>query len=170
MEKRTIQIDINTARDWYRKGDELKKIALVAFTEDELTRVKLPKTWKEYCEDYSRKSGEYYIDSDSNILTTIQEGNRGISTDRNLLPSKEAAEAHLALMQLHQLRDVYRQGWIPDWKDKKQSKWIIEYTYKHYNIVHTKIFIGFLSFQSEEIAKEFLNNFKDLIEKAGDLI
>ena len=28
----------------------------------------------------------------------------------------------------------------------------------------------FLSFQSEEIAEKFLNNFKDLIETAGDLI
>ena len=28
----------------------------------------------------------------------------------------------------------------------------------------------FLSFQTEEIAKEFLTNFRDLIEQAGDLI
>lgn len=28
----------------------------------------------------------------------------------------------------------------------------------------------FLAFQSKEIAEEFLNNFKDLIEQAGDLI
>ena len=28
----------------------------------------------------------------------------------------------------------------------------------------------FLSFQSREIAEKFLKNFKDLIEKAGDLI
>ena len=74
MEKRTIQIDINTARDWYKKGDELKKIALVAFTENELTRVELPKTWEEYCINYPRKSEECYINSDSNIFTTTREG------------------------------------------------------------------------------------------------
>ena len=171
MEKRTIQIDINTARSWYKKGDELKKIALVVFNEDELTKFELPKTWEEYCDNYPKQSGEYYINSDSNIFTTTQAGNRCIGVDRNLLPSRKAAEAHLALMQLHQLRDIYRQGWVPDWKDKKQDKWVIKHVYKHYDIIHTTTTImEFLSFQTEEIAREFLNNFKDLIEKAGDLI
>lgn len=171
MEKRTIQIDINTARDWYNKGDELKKLALVVFTEDELTKIELPKTQEEYCKNYPRQSGECFIDADSNIRTFTQEENRNISFDKNILPSKKAAEEHLALIQLHQLRDCYRQRWVPDWNDKKQSKWIIEHVYKHYNVVHTTtIFIEFLSFQSEEIARKFLNNFRDLIEKAGDLI
>ena len=30
--------------------------------------------------------------------------------------------------------------------------------------------VRFLSFESEQIAEEFLTHFKDLIEKAGDLI
>lgn len=170
MKKRIIQIDINTARDWYKKGDELKKIALVAFTEDELTRIELPKTWEKFCEDYPRQIGECYIGLGSNVTTFTKTENRSINTDKNLLPSKKAAEAHLALMQLHQLRDVYRQGWVPDWKNTRQDKWIIELTYKQYHVVNTTIYIEFLSFQSKEVAEEFLNNFKDLIEKAGDLI
>ena len=78
-------------------------------------------------------------------------------------------------MQLHQLRDCYRQGWIPDWSDCK-NKYCIMYSgiycntnYNHciYCNISTR---EFLSFQSREIAQEFLNNFKDLIEQAGDLI
>lgn len=171
MEKRTVQIDINTARDWYKKGDELKKIALTVFNEDELTEFEFPKTWEEYCINYPNRKGNCYIEKNSAILQITQTENKSIYSDKNLLPSKEAAEAHLALMQLHQLRDCYRQGWVPDWKDKKQIKWIIEHTYKHYKVVQTiTVFMEFLSFQTEEIAKEFLNNFRDLIEKAGDLI
>ncbi len=68
-----------------------------------------------------------------------------------------------------QLRDCYRQGWVPDWKDD-EDKYIIEYgednlylgIYKHNNT--------FLSFQSKEIRDKFLKNFKDIIEIAKDLI
>ena len=102
---------------------------------------KLPKTWEEFCETYKST----YI-----------------------LPSKYAAKQHLALMQLHQLRDCYRQGWIPDWDDEK---FIITVNYKEFysvgKCIKTK---EFLAFQSREIAEEFLTNFRDLIEQAGDLI
>ena len=102
---------------------------------------KLPKTWEEFCKTYKST----YV-----------------------LPSKYAAEQHLALMQLHQLRDCYRQGWIPDWDDEK---FIITVNYKEFysvgKCIKTK---EFLAFQSREIAEEFLTNFRDLIEQAGDLI
>ena len=89
--------------------------------------------------------------------------------DRNTLPSKQAAEQHLALMQLHQLRDCYRQGWKPNY----------EYGSINVNIEkqdNTPVIIevikreAFLSFPTRELAEQFLNNFKDLIEQAGDLI
>ena len=71
-------------------------------------------------------------------------------------------------MQLHQLRDCYRQGWIPDWDDEK---FIITVNYKEFysvgKCIKTK---EFLAFQSREIAEEFLTNFQDLIKQAGDLI
>ena len=96
---------------------------------------------------------------------------RYANEDRNLLPSKEAVEAHLALMQLHQLRDCYRQGWVPDWNNAKQTKYCIEkYGAPSLMINRYKTNIYFLAFQTEEIAKEFLHNFEDLIKKAGDLI
>ena len=47
------------------------------------------------------------------IIRLVYEIDRDKDSDKNILPSKQAAEAHLALMQLHQLRDCYRQGWTP---------------------------------------------------------
>lgn len=123
----------------------------------------LPKTWEEFCYKYPVKYGECFIESDSEIYPLLML-NRDISSDRNILPSKEAGEAHLALMQLHQLRDCYRQEWVPDWKDKTQTKYYIIPNYRGNN------YMRFLAFQSEEIANEFLHNFEDLIRKAGDLI
>ena len=77
---------------------------------------KLPKTWEEFCEQNEVKDGEYYIGSSLSDLVEVMAENyshRRKNCDRNILPNKQAAEQHLALMQLHQLRDCYRQGWIP---------------------------------------------------------
>ena len=87
-----------------------------------------------------------------------------------LFRSQQAEKAHLALMQLHQLRDCYRQGWLPDWENSYQRKWIIFLVQNELKIAPNVFSNRFLSFQSEEIARKFLNNFKGFIETAGDLI
>ena len=76
-------------------------------------------------------------------------------------------------MQLHQLRDCYRDGWLPDGLSHVHG---IEMYYDPSNgvvkvrVIKCDIISKFLSFQTEETAKEFLNNFRELIEQAGDLI
>lgn len=134
--------------------------------------IELPKTWEEFCKGhFVDLNGEFYIDYQSSIRSN-KDGyyNRAENYDKNLLPSKESAEAHLALMQLHQLRDCYRQGWVPDWNNVNQNKYCIEnHSNIHYNVSYTSS-VHFLAFQTDEITEEFLHNFEDLIKKAGDLI
>ena len=130
----------------------------------------LPKTWEEFCEQNPIKKTEKYIDLNSEIdVAVISQVKREFEKDKNILPSKEAAEAHLALMQLHQLRDCYRQGWIPDWTSGNA----------HYCITKVKNILKvesswqtnyFLSFPILELAQQFLDNFRDLIEQVEDLI
>ena len=133
---------------------------------------RLPKTWEEFCEQNSVKSGEYYIDAQGDILKSGWK-NRDMYEDKNVLPNQKAAEQHLALMQLHQLRNCYREGWLPD---GLSSVYNIERYYDPSNgvvkfrVIKYYSISKFLSFQTEEKAKEFLNNFRDLIEKAWDLI
>lgn len=170
METRQIEISLDTAKRLYEQGGEYRDIALTAFEEYELLGWP-PKTWQEFCENYKVQKNECYIGNDSFIMKVgkndISDRNRDM--DCNLLPSMQAAEAHLALMQLHQLRDVWRDGWLPDWGNELQSKRII-CNYKGEITVSYSIISRFLSFQDEKRAKEFLECFKDLIEKAGDLI
>lgn len=130
---------------------------------------KLPETWEEFCKLYPIKEEEYYIELNS-IPTKTLIGERFDHDDKNVLPSKKAAEAHLALMQLHQLRDCYRQGWKPDWKNNCQEKYCIEFSDYQYKIFKYFVSCRFLSFQSEDIAKKFLMYFKNLIKQAEDLI
>ena len=129
----------------------------------------LPKTWEEFCEQNIIKKNEYYLNTSSCVIV-IGDGKRYSGSDRNLLPSKEAAEAHLALMQLHQLRDCWREGWLPNWKDGNQKKYVIVYDKGKFEIWQYHTVNHFLAFQDEKRSEEFLTNFRELIEKAGDLI
>ena len=131
----------------------------------------LPKTWEEFCEHNKINENEYYLNISSNAMKSLP-GERYKYTDRNILPNKQATEQHLALMQLHQLRDCYRQGWLPN---ESVSAHIIERYYDPNIGVILKVIkyyhpLRFLSFQTEERATEFLTNFHELIEQAGDLI
>lgn len=169
MESRTIQLTLEKAKEFYKKGGEFRDLALSAFTEEELTKVELPKTWEEFCSKYGVQN-EYYIDSDSTIKRAPLNNFRLTCRDSNLLPNEQAAEAHLALIKLHQLRDCYRQGWEPNWLDDGNKYCIIYNSVHDYSISINKNTRVFLSFQSREIAQLFLDNFRNLIEEAGDLI
>ena len=169
MEERSIKISLDKARDWYNRGGEYKELALSTFTENEITTSALPNTWEEFCNNYSVKGKEYYIAVDC-TFSEIGSCSRSSDRDKNILPSKEAVKAHLAYMQLHQLRDCYRQGWVPDWSDGKQCKWCICFNTDRFTIKCNFNYSQFLSFQSQDIAQKFLNNFQELIKLAGDLI
>ena len=130
---------------------------------------KLPETWEEFCKLYPIKEGESYIEDKYCNTPPLADQKRNPNNGKNILPSIETANAHLALMQLHQLRDCYRQGWVPDWNNSS-SKYCIELTENKPTIfIYTRT-NRFLSFQSQELAEKFLKNFIVLIKQAGDLI
>lgn len=45
--ERNVTLTIDKAKEWYKKGGELREVALQAFTEEELNP--LPRSWEEYC-------------------------------------------------------------------------------------------------------------------------
>jgi hypothetical protein len=68
------------------------------------------------------------------------------------------------------LRDCWRQGWKPNWLEGNIQKYVIQKWRDKCSIKTTYVTHSFLSFPTYEMAEEFLECFKDLIEKAGDLI
>ena len=128
----------------------------------------LPTTWREFCNKFPVSNMEYCIKINSHIIKLVS-SERDEREDRNILPNEKAAEQHLALMQLHQLRDCYRQGWVPSYLYEEQ-KYNINNDAGLIGINCTNKRVSFLSFQTREIAEQFLNNFKELIIQAGDLI
>ena len=169
METRTIKLTLEKAKEFYKKGGEFRDLALSAYTEEELTKVELSKTWEEFCDNYNVQKEECFIASNSVIVNVSSSDRRLIYSGQNLLPNEQAAEAHLALIKLHQLRDCYRQGWKPDWTIPK-SNFAIFYMKGRYTVEEFIYSREFLTFQTREIASEFLTNFRELIEEAGDLI
>lgn len=158
--KQTIEIEVPEGKKAILRNNTI--------VYEDLVNEYLPKTWSEFCENHDIKKDERYIDDYSVIMDTKRLSRS--FTDRNLLPSRKAAEQHLALMQLHQLRDCYRQGWEPDWTDSYEKKYcIVKYKseLKVDAYFHT---VYFFSFQSKALAEEFLSNYKGLIWQVGDLI
>lgn len=161
MEKRKIELTIETAERWYNGCDrELKALAVQTFPELEKNR--LPKTWEEL-----KDINGFWVNSDS----IIHPANNCVTVplSRNVFATKEQAEASVALAQLSQLREVYRNGWVPDWSDDELKHCIGFYEYE----THKQTYLGtstFLSFQDEETRDLFLENFRDLIKKAKPLM
>lgn len=168
-EERNITLTLEKAKEWYKKGGELKEIALQAYSEEELHKVELPKTWEEFCKKYPVKEEECWIGGRDEIIKAPFSRTGIYRTYKNWIVSKKSAEAHLALMQLEQLRDCYRQGDIPDFT-KAIAKYCIIKINKRIDVVESSYTSYFLSFTKKEVAEEYLTNFKPLIKIAEDYI
>lgn len=159
-EERNITLTLEKAKEWYKKGGELKEIALQAFSEKELNP--LPKSWEEFAENNARMG--YYISADGKPLMCASSGKL---SSPHVCPSKKSAEAHLAMIQLEQLRNCWRQGWKPEYHS---TNYAIKRSNNEIHVIQAYSVSAFLSFPTKEMAEDFLACFRDLIEKAGDLI
>jgi hypothetical protein len=124
---------------------------------------KLPKSW----EELEEISGFY-----SDIHAEVQSAYRRSATSRHkdLFVTKEQAKASNAFAQLSQLREVYRQDWVPDWKNTDEIKYVIYPAKNILAMTATCSMHHYLSFQSKEICKEFLENFRELIWESMPLM
>lgn len=152
METRYISLPLETAKRWYEQGGELKDMALGAYTLEELG-FELPKTFEEFLGVMERW----------NIAVPEQIYN-------------DAIPQIAAVKKLILLRDFYNNNWKPDWDNIIEYKYGITYWYnrdtKESSYIAKVIYCPpcFLIFNDTAKAEEFLNNFRDLIEEAGDLI
>ena len=158
METRIIELPLETAKRWYEQGGELKEMALGVFSEKELIGDGLPKTWDEYCAKHG----------DMGVIIKASLGTAYVALNKHVFSDYKQAQAHITKMKLHLLRDEYRQGWLPNY-NIRQDKYTIVYSNNWGLTVVIYQTPRFLSFQSREIAEEFLTNFRELIVEWGDL-
>ena len=162
MEKRNIQINLATAKEWYKQGGDLKEIALQAFSEEELND--LPTSWEEYYKinPYLDTNKEVFPLANGEILPISQNALR--KENPGVVSSKERAEQFLILNKLLQIRDYYNQGWEPDWNDARQEKFVIG---AKYNKLFTEVFHNLMflfAFKTKELRDKFFAYFKEDLE------
>lgn len=131
----------------------------------------LPKTWEEYCEKHPIQLGEAYI-SDGEAKVVESKDSEGVRRDSefesDLLASKEQAESVLAFIKL--LRDCYNEA--------IEHQWCGEAVYIVWNkVTHcveiskaTSTYHRVMAFKTKDLAQKFLDNFRDLLELAKELI
>ena len=168
-EERNIKLTFDKAKEWYQKGGELKEIALQAFSEEELKLNPLPRSWAEFCINHPVKFGETYIGTCSKFISRSVE-TRDSVYDRYVCPSRKSAEAHLALIQLEQLRNCWWNGWKPEWDTKDNHFYTIHTFNGKIECSATAHRNAVLIFPTEEMRDEFYENFKSEIESCKELL
>ena len=138
----------------------------------------LPKTWEECLKRLNDKQPLYSTDRDTKdgsfvVLNDGENERYEIEDEPDLfeiaLPSESTAKAMINLCKLLIARDVYRDGWEPDWTDDA-NKYIIYFYDGEIEYDFTPSASWILSFQTAEIRDLFSENFKDLIEEAKELL
>ena len=149
--------------------------------------------WENFCANYKTKhnAGEYYISTGSEIRESTAGDVVNAKSDKNLIPNKQCAEAILALTQLLQLREFYRQGWKPshdytgdyyavsicatyenDENDEninnKYKLEVIPYSYDSSN--EFPEFSDVFTFEYEDIAEAFIENHEELLMEYAKII
>jgi hypothetical protein len=156
MEQRTVNLDLETAKQWFNKGGELKKVALQAFTEQELTpKVRI---W----EGIPELNG-YYIDEFSKI--TRMDEHSVLNVNRNIALTGKHCKKMLAIAQISQLMPYYG-GAITnkEWENTLITKYDI-------TRINNNLFTGkvcnnykFLAFHTEEQRNDFLQYNERLVK------
>ena len=121
----------------------------------------LPKSW----EELGTVSG-YYAGTQTKF--EIVTDNDPHNPHRGLFPTREEAEASVALAQLCQLRARYNDGWKPNWDDYNEPKYTINPIKLHRSTNYT--LPCQLAFKTRELRDEFYHNFKSLILIASPLL
>lgn len=160
MNTKKLKINIPEGYEIDRENSTFEEI-IFKKVEDPLA--KLPKTWKEYCEQ-TEGNVSYFCSIHNSIIKSWFEGSY------NEFRTEERVKQYVALGKLLQLRDY----WVSNWKD--DSKNFVAAIY-HFDgeIVNTNVSKKrssnySLTFPTREIARKFIECFKDLINEAYPLI
>ena len=121
--------------------------------------------------DSKPRSWEEYDKTLKHLYVTSEYDKVGVDGTRfDNFATETEAKAFCAFGKLIQLRDAWIEDWKPDWNDSNKHKWCI------INDINRPVICLYsncprsLSFPTEEMATDFMNYFKDLLEIAKPLI
>lgn len=129
----------------------------------------LPKTWEEALCKFEGAT-MWYIDTESEISSEVLridavENKESLS---NIIVSREEAKAFRSLMKLR----LIRKTWVEDFDttgDEYESKYMIKLFANEFKVTYTVLGRSPLTFPTEEMAEQFLDLFKDLLDETKPL-
>lgn len=126
--------------------------------------IKKRREWK----DYPNWIEGWFVNDDTTLME-YQHYQPGLS-NRDVWPTKQLAAASLALSQLMQWRKIFINDWRPDWSNVNEVKYcivvdgdevkVLKYHHRHH----------VLNFPSDDVARDFLDEFEGLIETTKPLL
>ena len=162
MEEKKLKINIP---EGYEIDKEKSTFEEIVFKKVEGPLAKLPKTWEEY-KGCSRDDTSYFF---CNPLKSIEASSfSGIYY--NEFSTEERVKQYVALGRLLQLRDY----WVSNLKDTPNNFVAVIYHFDgeivNTNVSKKRSLSYSLTFPTREVAKKFIECFKDLINEAYPLI
>ena len=124
-----------------------------------------PMSWKEYCEQNPITANDYFINKNCDIFRCDTKARRDFEIDANVMP-RNLCEAFVAYMKLIQLRNA----WVKNNKESDFERYRICVANGDLIIKSLYYETTGLSFLSQDMAQEFLDTFKDLLETAKPLL
>lgn len=153
IKEKVFFISLEDAQKMYKNGGALKEFVLKYFTEDELNpKPKVPHTWEEYCTDFYPY--EYHLHYKPEFVHGFRQ---------------EDCNALIAYGRLIRLYRSWIGKWEPDWNNDKIPKWCIQYWKNTFEVLDYYLTPVLLSFPTKEMANDFMNCFKDLLNNAKTL-
>lgn len=135
-----------------------------------------PRSWKEYSEQQRNKT---HFVSGYDVVGGYSRRQGIYESGYCTVPSKELAEAFITMMQLMSLRHDWihkwsvdnglTDDWEPNWNIDKY-KYCITILDNNYTVDDFIHYQQTLSFPTRELAEDFMNTFKDLLEIAKLLV
>jgi hypothetical protein len=138
----------------------------------------LPSTWEEWFESLQDGTPLTYLNNAAEIKECVKNATIIIpEAFKSCSLTKESTEAHLAMIQLENLKNAYNDSVGDNYKKTYFETTTIEAHYVIENLMgklmvskKDKICNRFLSFKTKELAEKFLENFRPLIETAKKFI
>ena len=158
METKELKIQIP---DGYEIDKEKSTFEKIVFKKKKNTK---PRSWEEYLELNTGFDGSG-IDWNCGGVQTTGLHHRG----KAIVPT-HLAQPFIAMMQLMSLRQAWIGDWKPDWSSGYSSNYCVVGTGDRFDVCILGKCRYALSFPTIEMAKDFMDCFKDLLEIAKPLI
>lgn len=164
MEKRNIQINLETAKQWFNGDDKtLKELALQAYTVDELTDI----DYAYICKKLFNNKKAYFMD-DYGLIVKCERHFNSWCFPNNCTSEKQLLKI-LALNKLINIAKYFNSDWEPDWKNDKEFKYAIMKLDDEIRVyTFTKIKSGTVYFKSKEDANKAIKILGDEINLIFD--